>query len=271
MNRKAIIALLIVVFQLAFAASSCEAASRAKSSQRQETLTYDVYFHMGFIWARAGRGTLTMDKEETADGKGRLHGQLAARSLSVVEHIMKVRDTLDSYLTTDYVPLEFCKKTQEGSYSAIERNYYTHYYHNPDRPSSAEIDSTKADIRRWRNKKGNDTRTHVTPGIAYDMLSSFYGVRKLDFSKMKKGDRYKVPVCAGVKLQWLTVEYRGQEKCELRNGKKFQTHSVKLFFSTKDTDSQPLELWLSADGTARPLKVLIALSRVGSVQCELVN
>lgn len=252
-------------------AADVAAAPRAKSSTRQESLSYDVFFHMGFIWARAGRGNLVMTKEVGTDGQTRLHGQLAARSLSVVEHIMKVRDTLDCYMTPDYVPLEFCKKTQEGSYSAVERNFYTPYYKDSSQPKPTEIDSTKCEIRRWRNKKGNDAKTHVTSGIAYDMLSAFYGVRSHDFSKMKKGESYKVPVCAGVKLQWLVVEYHGLEKCKLRSGKQFQAHSVKLYFSTKDTDSQPLEVWLSNDAACRPLKVLIALSRVGSVQCELTS
>lgn len=238
-----------------------------------EKLSYNIYFHMGFIWATAGYGELTFTQEKR-QGQTRLHGQLAAKSLSIVEHIMKVRDTLDCWFNPEMVPVEFRKGTHEGNYNAIAHNVYTSCWKKNDAANTlSNVDSTIVTIDRWR-KKGKDPEkderhTFSNKGAAYDMLSVFYSIRSLDYAKMTKGQKLQFVCYDGVKKQIIKVEYLGTEKCELRNDKKYDAYLIHLTFDTKGQEGTPLKVWLSKTPDHHPIKAVIALRRIGSVQCEI--
>lgn len=252
------------------------AIGAAKTSKKTESLKYNAYWHWGFIWKLAGSGTLNLYEETDANGNERLHGQLCGRSLSIVETIMKVRDTLDCYYTPEMIPLEYCKKTNEGSYKAVERNYYHTYVDgkmvsNPFGVKFEDVDSTQVDVQRWRIKKGNDHKKVRNDGVGFDMLSVFYELRHINYDTMSKGQRVSYAITAGIKNKQVNITYKGKDTCTLKNGKKYPAYLVELTFSSKDSDSTPIQAWLSTDPDKRPLSVVIHLKRIGSVQGEIVE
>lgn len=276
-NRtKTIIWLVIGLLMLGAITQPASAISKAKSTKKVERLKYNAYWHWGFLWKLAGSGSLEVFEEQVNDSTTRHHAQICGRSLSIVETIMKVRDTLDSYYTPDLVPIEYSKKTHEGSYSAIERNYYHAYVDGKVKNDTygfgrEDIDSTHVDIYRWRSKKGNDRKKVSNIGAGMDMLLIIMEMRNIDYSKMKKGEKRAYYVTSGVKCRPLFLTYNGRETCELKNGKKYPSHSITLTFGTKDSDSTPLYAWLSTDKDQRPLSIIIDLKRIGSVQGEIVE
>jgi len=275
-RSKTIICMVIGMLLLFAIAQPAKAISKAKATQQVELLKYNAYWHWGFIWKLAGSGSLTVTEEQINDSTSRYHAQICGRSLSIVETIMKVRDTLDSYYTKEIVPIEYSKKTHEGSYSAIERNYYHAYVNGkPQRNifgyKRSEIDSTKVDIYRWRSKKSNDRKKVSNIGAGMDMLLIITEMRNIDYTKMKKGEKRSYYVTSGVKCRPVYLTYNGQETCTLKNGKKYPSHSITLTFGTKDSDSTPLYAWLSTDKDQRPLSIIIDLKRIGSVQGEIVE
>lgn len=246
------------------------AITKAKASKKTESLEYDIYYHWGIIWKKAGKGTLNLYEETASDNTKRMHGQIVGKTLSFIEYIMAVRDTLDCWYTPEFVPIEFCKKTHEGSYNAIEQNYYTTKYKESGKTYN-DVASTKVNIRRWRNKKGSDSKEYNINSPAYDMLSIFYRVRGLDFSKLKPGTTLSFSVFAGIKMQQMKVRYIEETTCKLSNGKKYPAYKVELKINTKGEDGAPLHVWLSKDPAHRPLSVIIQLRRIGAIQCELVE
>lgn len=273
---KRILCLAIAMIGMVAAMQPVFAIGAAKTTKQTESLKYNAYWHWGFIWKQAGSGTLNLFEETDAKGNTRLHGQLCGRSLSIVETIMKVRDTLDCYYTPEMIPLEYCKKTNEGSYKAIERNYYHTYVDgqiaaNPFEVKPEEVDSTTVDIYRWRVKKGNDRKKVSNEGVGFDMLSIFYKLREIDYEKMTKNQRVSYRITAGVKNKQVNITYKGKSDCTLKNGKKYPAYLVELTFSSKDSDSTPIQAWLSTDPDHRPLSVVIQLKRIGAVQGEIVE
>jgi hypothetical protein len=248
------------------------ALSPLQARTRREALHYDVYYHWGILWKKAGAGVLSLDEEALPDGSKQLHGRLAARSLSIVESLMKVRDTLECRLTDSYVPLSYVKRTHEGSYQAVERNTYHPQLRNSGATFAAEnIGQTRVDIARWRSKKGSDEAHHTVSGPAYDMLSIFYVIRRLDFAHMAVGTQLEYSIFSGIKSTPMYLEYRGTEDCKLRNGKTYRTYRLELYFKSRDSDHTPLQVWLSTDASQKPLKVIIQLSRIGAIQGEWVK
>lgn len=237
-----------------------------------ESLQYDVFYHWGIIWKKAGSGILTLDSITTDPAAPRLRAQLAGRSLSIVETFMKVRDTLISDMNMDLVPLEYAKLTHEGSYHATERNRYSYDLINDAAAlAPANIDSTIVFINRWRNKKGSDAARRAVAGPGYDMLSIFYVIRHLDYAHMAPGTKLQYPIFSGIKMTWMYVEFYGRTTCELRDGRKLPAYRLELYFKSRDSDHTPIQAWLDAAGTHKPLKVLIQLRRVGSIQGEIVE
>ena len=274
MNR--IISLLLTAVLLSTAAQSI-AVTRAKSSRQIEQLKYNAYWHWGFIWKLAGSGELTLTEEVESDNTTRFHGRLCGRSHSIVETIMKVRDTLDCYYAPqNLIPLEYCKKTNEGNYHAIEHNYYHTYVgaeqcKKPHLIDRSTVDSTTVDIYRWRSNHGNNHVVVSSLGIGFDMLSIFYELRNLDFGQMKAGQQLEYYINAGVKNKALHVKFCGQQTCTLKNGRKYDAYAIELTFASKDSDSTPVLAWLATTPDHRPLSVIISLKRIGAVQGEIVE
>lgn len=274
MNK--IFSIAIGLFLLTSDTTDVLAIEPAKSAKKLESLTYNAYWHWGFIWKLAGSGTLNLWEEQVNDNATRFHGQLCGRSRSIVESIMKVRDTLDCYYTPELIPLEYCKKTNEGNYHAIERNYY-HSFADGTLQRDAyhlkreDVDSTSIDVYRWRIKKGDDRKKLKNDGVGFDMLSIFYELRNIDYSKLRPGQKLEYHITSGIKNRGLHVKYKGRETCTLKNGRKYPAYLVELTFSTKDSDSTPLQAWLSTDPDHRPLSVVINLKRIGAVQGEIVE
>ena len=244
------------------------------ASNAPENLEYNIYFHIGLINAKAGFGKLSFTKETDKNGQTVYHSKLAGKSLSIVEHIMRVRDTLDCYFNEDMVPLSFRKGTHEGSYNALANYYYNHHWHNKNAAKRLNnVDSTSVVLKRWRKKGKDDAVNRVVKytndGPAYDMLSVFYSVRHLDYEHMKKGKRMKFVCYDGITQQIINVDYCGIEKCEMRNGKTHKAFLIDLNFATKGQDSTPLKVWLSTTPDHRPLKAIIGLKRIGSIRCEI--
>lgn len=255
--------------------TQAEPPAAAQNNFSNEKLSYNVYFHMGFIWAKAGYGELTFG-QQIKNGHQLYHGQLAAKTLNVVEHIMKVRDTLDCWFNSEMVPLEFRKGTHEGSYNAVAHYTYSPYWHKKDAVNNIQnVDSTQVKITRWR-KKGKDPAVNVVKnysnkGAAYDMLTVFYSIRNLDYEQMTKGKKMTYVCYDGTDRLEIKVEFRGRETCELREGKKYDSYLVHLTFKTKGQDNTPLKVWLSKTPDHRPIKAVIGLKRIGSVQCEVIE
>jgi len=246
------------------------------ASNTPEKLEYTVYFKMGFIQVKAGYGILDFTKETDKNGETEYHGLLAGKSLNIVEHIMKVRDTLDCYFNKDMVPKSFRKGTHEGSYNSIVNYTYSPYWHNKSAAKRLNnVDSTAVVLKRWL-KKGKDApennELHFSnKGVAYDMLSVFYSIRHLDYDNMKKGKKMQFVCYDGIKQQTINVEYCGVEECELRNDNKYNAFLIHLSFATKGQDKTPLKVWLAKTPDHRPLKAIIGLKRIGSIKCEIIE
>lgn len=251
--------------------AEAQAITKAKSSKVAETLEYDIYFHLGFIWKKAGRGSLNLLEETDINGNKRMHGQVFGRSLSIIEYIMAVRDTLECWYTPEYIPIEYCKKTHEGSYKAIEHNTYSTTFKDSGQQGIDDIEKVQIHIDRWRNKKGSDQKSYTSSTVTYDYLSLFYRIRSLDFSTIKPGTTITIPVVSGVKVEQMKVKYIEETTCKLNKGNKRPAYKIELRFNVKGEDGAPLYVWLTKDKAKIPLCVVIHLKRVGSIQCEIAN
>lgn len=224
-----------------------------------EKLNYDIFYHWGIIWKRAGEGVLCVNFSDYK-GQPAYRMNLYGKTLNFADKIMQVRDTLDAYTTLDLSPLYYSKTANEGKWWGKDELKY-HY--------KGEHTHGKTTIHR-KNREPRDTTVKVL-GPGFDMLTVFYFLRNVDFSKMIYNESIQIPIFTGRKVVKMNVKYRGKGKVSLRNKKQYESIQLYLSFindnNLKESDD-PISVWLSDDGRRVPLKVEGKLP-IGSLQAEI--
>lgn len=268
MKRLYIFVLLSIVSLFSIEAFAID---KPKSQVQKESLQYNIYYHKGFIWMKAGRGSLILNEEKMPDGQTLMHGTIYGRSLNIVETFFTVRDTMDTWFTPEYIPIEYHKITNEGSYHTTEKFTYKTFF-NGKKPTMANVDSTMVDILKWRKKTNTtDTIQLHEKGAVYDMFSIFYLVRGLDFKNMKVGTVKRFPIFEGSKHRVVKMTFMGESESKYRGGGKLKGYQVDLAFDVDGEDGVPMNVWLSTDENHTPMNIIIHLKRIGSIQCEIAQ
>lgn len=247
-----------IVCGLLLAAGPLQAANQSYSFESGETLHYDIFYHWGIIWKKAARGTLHL-KEACYRGQDAYHMNLACKTLSFADKIMRVRDTLNAYTTRGVLPLHYEKISNEGSYWG--KDVLDYIYRSNKTGGKVEI------FRR--NRPTRDTINWI-PTHGYDMLSVFYYLRTLDYNNFKLFHTIALPIFTGRKVITMNVKYMGKTIVTLRNKKQWHAYRFNLSFVNDDNlkdEDPPIEVWMSNDKRKIPLKVEGKLP-LGSLQAE---
>lgn len=202
----------------------------------------------------AGSATLTL----TGNGNN-YDAQLAARTISWADRIFKVRDTLScSIRKNGLLPLRYVKAAHEGK--GIVHDTVKYVYDNGGNVTAQCI----------HHRTGRDPQ-HITlhsQGRSLDMLSVFYYIRTIDFSKMKENSTSEITVFSGRRKETLRIKYAGIEEIELRDKSRHKAFHVKFAFTqdgqTKSSDD--LDTWISTDSSRIPL-MLCGKLPIGEIRC----
>jgi len=217
-----------------------------------ETLNYQIVYHWGVVWKHAGDATLSINKS----GNG-YHAMLTGKTRSWADKIYPVRDTLKCTMQSNFRPLKYEKFTHEKS-------YYAHDVVDFNNGAS----STSATCKRYRKNKPTATLSLSTSGVAYDMLSTFFMLRNLDYSKMAESKVYKTCIFSGKQKETLTIKYQGVKQLQLRDKSRHQAHHIKLQF-TQDggkKSSDDIDAYISTMPNRIPLLVVGKLP-IGEIKC----
>lgn len=205
-----------------------------------ESLNYQIVYHWGIIWKHAASATLEI-KENGANYDARLY----ARTLSWVDDIYRVRDTLYSTIEKDgLVPVKYVKATHE-------KNHVGHDIVEFSRTGNV----TTGNCTRIRPDREDFKITLTTEGAAYDMLSVFYMLRTLDMDKLKADGNYQTTVFSGKRKERLDIKYVGEENIKLRDKSKHDAYHIKFTFTEegKTKSSDDIDTWISKDSLRIPL------------------
>ena len=248
---KKIIVLLLCVFSFA--------ASHA-AEFHNESLNYVVTYKWGLIHKDAGDARLTL-----RNSGGKYQIVLTGKSKPWADKIYMVRDTLRCTINKNgFRPVRYEKAAHEkGKYSKDIINY------------GYSGGTTTASISRYKSKGGKikTLKKNLSTNMqAFDMLSIFYYLRSLDYTRLKKGTILKKAIFSGSQKETITIKYIGLEPVTLRNKKKMNAYHIKFRFSTKGgkKSSDDMDTWISTDQSHIPL-VPIGSLPVGQVRCYYIG
>jgi hypothetical protein len=159
-----------------------------------EKLVFDVKY--GFV--TAGIGTMEIPKIKKISGRDVYYVLFTVNTVPSFDWMFKVRDRYETYLDKDALfPWRFEQHIREGKYS---------------RDFSAYFDQRKGKAKTTEGE-------YVIPKNVNDILSAFYLVRTMDFSKLKVNDKLNFQNFYKDKVYDLDVQYHGKETIEVPAGK----------------------------------------------------
>lgn len=213
---------------------------------QNEALRYVISYKWGLIHKDAGDAVLSLKRHGD-----RYDIMLTAKTKPWADRIYRVRDTLKGALRIqDLKPLYYTKIMHEKDKYALDELKY-----------SVNGETTSAVARRHRIKKGNPVTSekHLSAsGPVYDMLSIFYYLRKLDYSKLNKNKIYTATVFSGDKKETIKIHSIGIEKIKLKDKSEREAYHIKFNFTSGGgkKSSDDIDSWISTDESHIPLYVV---------------
>lgn len=198
--------LTICALALYFACTaSAQCSSKNTAFKSGEVLEYDLYFNWKFIWVGAGTATMATNAT-TWEGKQAFKSSLLTKTSKKLDKFFMMRDTLQSVVTTDLVPLYYKKAANEGGQYYVDHVWYSY---NNGKPHLRQ---------QYQNRRGEISKKEYDgTDCIYDMMSMMLRARSFDPSSFKKGDKLRFPMADGDNVQQITLIYRGKENFKMRS------------------------------------------------------
>ncbi|MDR1543904.1 MAG: DUF3108 domain-containing protein [Prevotellaceae bacterium] len=169
-------------------------------------------------------------------------------AIGLVDDIFHFHDIFESYFSTKtMMPYLFVRDAHEGKYTAFEKVFYHDTY----------IESTL---------KGR----FETGKRYYDLVSSIFALRRMDWSRLKEGDEIIFPIYFDEKIFDVKIIYTG--KVDLKMNRKIYhcRQFTPVFTGTGMFSKNGVNICFSDDYKRKPVLIKVNF-KVGSFKVELVE
>ena len=221
-----------------------------------EKLEYRV--HYGLL--NAANATMVVDEQvKYRNGRPCYKVDVYGRSVGVFDLITRINDNWGTYIdTAAIIPHRFYRNIEEGRYRKYEIVDFNH--------QNGEAVTTLLDKQ---TKEPRKSMKSAVPNNVQDMVSGYYFLRTMDFSKIEKGTVITLDAFFDEEQYDFKVRYLGKESLRTKLGK-FNTIVLQpimpdnKLFSGQDA----IKVWLSDDTNKIPLKIKAKLV-VGAVEIDI--
>ncbi len=246
-----------VVFSQAFAPSTVSLRNGANDYAFQvgEKLTYKVYYNWNFVWLAAGEVTF-----EVMEDDRQYHFKAVGSTYESYEWFYYVHDVYHSWVDRNTLLPRYSERSvHEGNYRIFER---------------IQFDQNNRKATVWRATKRGDPETrseHSVQERVFDVLSSLYFLRTLDFADKPVGTEQPFRIFMDQEEYPLRLRYIGKEgKKKIRGLGRFSTlkFQPQVIVGNIFTDDSKMTVWVSDDENRIPLLIETPIA-VGSVKMVL--
>ena len=212
-----------------------------------ESLIYQIRY--GFIVG--GITTFTIS-DEVYDGNPVFHARAIGETTGMANTLYGVRDVYESWFDKQTnLPYKQIRDIKEGHYTRYNEVTY-------DRKNNT-VNSKLSGV-------------HNVPEKILDLTSTFYYLRRIDFSKLNEGEVIFVNMYFADEIFPFRLRYKGKEIIKTKFGKIScikicPVVAVGRMFKAQDD----LTIWFSDDENHLPVLVKMDISVVGSVLLKLIK
>lgn len=212
--------------------------------QSGEKLSYDLYFNWKFVWIKCGTATYTT-KAAKYQGSDAFKTDLLFMTNKKFDSFFTLRDTLESYVSPELVPLYFQKGSLEGKRHRFEEVWYSY----PNGKCHVKQRYLNPDYKEFITQKTSND-------CIYDMMSLFSIARTYDATTFKVGQRLHFPMTSCEKVNEQILIYRGKETFKANDGHTYRC----LVFTLLDDEEKNKErelcrFFFSDDPNHIPLRI----------------
>lgn len=171
-----------------------------------------------------------------------------------ITDVFKVRNTYRSYVDTlAFIPHRFIYSARENSY---KRDQVINFDHQKNEAVKVEKEQSK---------------TFVVPNNIQDVISGYYFLRTVDFSKFTIGQTITSPLFFDEDLYSMKIKYAGKGIVHTRFGK-IRVLKLNPILPKNDLfkGENAIRIWVSDDRNRVPLKIEIDFS-FGTIDMEIKN
>ncbi len=212
-----------------------------------EKLSYQIKY--GFIVG----GITTLSLNETIfNGKKVIHALAVGKTTGLANTIYGVEDTYESWFDKETnLPFKSVSDIREGKY----KKYNEVIYNRENNTVNSKLSGV-----------------HNVPAKLFDLTSTFYYLRRIDFSKLNKGDVVFVNMYFSDDVFPFRIRFIGKETMRTHFGK-IECFILKpvvepgRMFKTPDD----LTIWLTNDDNCIPVQVRMDIRVVGAVYLKLFD
>lgn len=212
-----------------------------------EELSYTL--HYGII--KAGEAKITLTREQFGGAFDVYHASAKANTTGLAKKLFPVLDIYESFFDINTnLPLKSIRNIHEGSYKYYNEVYFYH-----------ATNTIKSQL----------TGEHKVPPSIHDMVSAFFYVRRIDFSKYKGGEIVSVDTYFGDEVFPFYIIFKGRENVKTSLGKFKCLRFVPVVEPGRIfKESDDMTFWLSDDENKVPVQIKLDMV-VGSFKCDLTG
>ncbi len=244
---------------IALTASSPQAVYRERpntSFGEGEKLEYRVHYGM----LNAAIATMVIDDKVTfRNDRPCYKVDVYGRSVGVFDLITRINDNWGSYIdTAAIIPHRFYRNIEEGRYRKYE---IVDFDHTTDQATTVILDK--------KTKEPRETLQTKVPDNVQDMVSGYYYLRTIDFSKVQPGTVLTIDAFFDEEQYDFKVKYLGKESLRTRLGK-FNTLLLQPIMPKNKLfeGEDAIKVWISDDSNKIPLKIKASLF-VGAIEIDI--
>ncbi len=231
-------------------------AQRVINVAFQPGVELNYRFHYGFI--TGGWGKLTVSPTiKKMNGAECYQIDVKGASSGTLRSVYKVDDLWRSYMdTTDLSSVQAYRDISEGNYKKQETTYFVR-------------SSGNANVVWKRPNKPWKSATYKVPAGTHDIVSGYYYIRNLDFSRISTGTIITLNAFYEDELYNFRVRYEGKTNIKTKLG---TYRCLKLIPEMPNNSifegKEPIQLYLSDDQNKVPILVRAEMF-LGAVELEL--
>lgn len=223
-----------------------------------EKLQYRVHYGM----LNAAEASMEIKDEVVyRNGRACYKVDIWGRSVGVFDLITRINDNWGTYLdTAAIIPHGFYRILEEGRYRKFE---YVDFDHQKGEAITTILDK--------KTKQPREKIVSKVPANVQDMVSGYYYIRTLDFSKLTPGEIITIDAFFDEEQYDLKIRYIGKESLKTKLGR-FNTLVLQPLLPKNGlfTGEDAIKLWISDDSNKIPLKVKASMF-VGAVEIDIKN
>ena len=245
-----------ILFILCLTALTSTTTITSQTIKSGEKLVFAGSYNMGGLMTQLAQVTMSTETVSTAK-HSYLHLNCELSTYSKWDSFFKIRDIYESYVNPiNLKPSLYKRSIDEGGYTKKEKYVF----------KGNTVNST--------SKRKNKPETQKTVSIGsstQDVISLFYKVRTMDFSKFKEGQTVSLLIVFDEKQIPVTLKYMGKETISAGNLGKKECYKIAIGAKTDALKGKDKNLiWLTADAKKVPALLKFSIP-VGTGQLTLTS